>query len=173
MKKDLFLFMFSLLFLVSFNNTFAQSEFSNGVIQVGVVVEDLEKSLDFYINVLGMKKVSDFSVDKDFARRSGLTGGVPFFVEVLKLENSPDATQWKLMSFDKTANHPKPTFIQDDTGMQYITIFVNSLQPFIHRMKKYDVPLLGETPTKLNDKNHFVFVQDPDGTFIELIGPLE
>lgn len=172
MKKVLIILTFFVT-SIGLNKTFAQSEFSNGVIQVGVVVEDLEKSIDFYTRVLGMVKVSDFSVDKDFAKRSGLTGGVPFFVEVLKLEDSPNATQWKLMSFKKEANHPKPTFIQDDTGMQYITIFVNSLKPFIHRIEKYDVRLLGETPTKLNDENHFVFIQDPDGTFIELIGPME
>jgi len=33
--------------------------------------------------------------------------------------------------------------------------------------------LLGSTPTSLNGNSQFVFVQDPDGNFIELIGPME
>jgi hypothetical protein len=120
-----------------------------------------------------MEVVDEFNVDEQFARISGLSRGVPFNVKVLKLENSPSANQWKLMSFGQGASHPLPDNIQDDTGMQYITIMVNSLQPFIERIKKHNVKLLGETPVPAGTDQHFVLVQDPDGTFIELIGPLQ
>ena len=151
----------------------AQSEFSSNLIGVGSVVTDIEKSLDFYINVIGMEKVGEFDVAAEFAESSGLSDGVPFHVDVLKLEDSPDGNQWKLMSFGKEAAHPMPKFIQDDTGMQYITIMVTSLDPFLKRIKKHNVKLLGDTPVPLSEENHFVLVQDPDGTVIELIGPLK
>jgi catechol 2,3-dioxygenase-like lactoylglutathione lyase family enzyme len=150
----------------------AQSEFSSGLIGVGVVVTDLEKSLDFYLNVIGMTKVSEFDVDEDFAKSSGLTGGVAFHVDVLKLEDSPDANQWKIMSFNKGGSHPVSKYIQDDTGPQYITIMVNDLNPFLKRIKEHKVKLMGDTPVPLRE-NHFVLVQDPDGTIIELIGPMK
>ena len=35
----------------------AQSEFSSTTIGIGVVVSDLEESLDFYTDVIGLKKV--------------------------------------------------------------------------------------------------------------------
>lgn len=149
----------------------AQSEFSNSTIQIGVVVSDLDRSLRFYNEVIGMVKVRDFDIDSDFGARSGLSGGVPFHVEVLKLEDSPEATEWKLLSFEKESQHPKQKWIQDDTGMQYVTIFVNSLRPFIERLKANNISLLGQTPTAINDELWFVLVQDPDGNFIELIGP--
>ncbi|MDX2430399.1 MAG: VOC family protein [Bacteroides sp.] len=154
------------------SNIMAQSEFSNNTIGVGVVVKDIDKSLDFYLNVIGMKKVGEFDVDAEFGKTSGLSNGLPFHVDVLKLEDSPEANQWKLMSFGKEATHPKTTYIQDDNGMQYVTIMVNSLEPFLQRIKKHDIELLGETPIPLRE-NHFVLVQDPDGTIIELIGPLK
>jgi len=150
----------------------AQSEFSSGLIGVGVVTKDITKSLDFYINVIGMTKVSDFDVDENFGKISGLTDGIAFHVDVLKLEDSPEANQWKLMSFKKEGSHPMPNYIHDDTGMQYITINVNSLDPVLKRIKENNVKLLGETPVPLGEKDHFVLVQDPDGTIIELIGPL-
>lgn len=153
-------------------NIMAQSEFSSNTIGVGVVVRDLDKSLDFYLNVIGMKKVGEFEVNAEMGKASGLSNGVPFHVDVLKLEDSPEANNWKLMSFGKEATHPMPTYIQDDNGMQYVTIKVNSLEPFLQRIKKHDVELLGETPIPLG-KDHFVLVQDPDGTIIELIGPLK
>jgi len=151
----------------------AQNEFSSGLIGVGVVTKDLQKSLDFYLNVIGMTKVSEFDVDGDFGSSSGLTDGLAFHVEVLKLQDSPDANQWKLMSFKKEGSHPMPGYIHDDTGMQYITLNVNSLDPILKRIEKHKVKLLGKTPVSLNETDHFVLVQDPDGTFIELIGPLK
>jgi hypothetical protein len=94
-------------------------------------------------------------------------------VTVLKLEDSPEASEWKLMSFGKKGTHPKQKFIHDDTGMQYITIQVKSLKPIIERLRQRKVAFLGTTPTPLNKNAHFVLVQDPDGNFVELIGPLE
>lgn len=153
------------------SNLMAQSEFSSKQISVGVVVKDIDSSLFFYLNVIGMRKVGEFDVAADFAKTSGLSNGVPFHVDILKLEDHPDANQWKLMSFDKEATHPMPTYIQDDNGMQYVTIMVNSLEPFLKRIKKHNVKLMGDTPIPLGE-NHFVLIQDPDGTIIELIGPL-
>lgn len=151
---------------------YSQSNFTSKVIGIGVVVSDLERSLDFYVNGIGMVKTGNFTINEDFGKRSGLSNGVATNVTILKLENSPDATDWKLMSFGSKPAHSKPKYIQDDTGMQYITIQVKALQPIIDRLTEMKVPFLGSTPTPLTAKAHFVFVQDPDGNFIELIGPL-
>jgi hypothetical protein len=158
--------------LLSFASS-AQSNFSSKLIGMGVVVSDVERSLDFYVNGIGMVKAYSFKINEDFGKRSGLSNGVATEVTVLKLENSPEANEWKLMSFGKKATHPKQKFIQDDTGVQYITINVKALKPVIERLKAKNVPFLGSSPIPLNQKSHFVLVQDPDGTFIELIGPME
>jgi hypothetical protein len=89
---------------------------------------------------------------------------------LLKLNDDDNSTQWKLMSFKKETNHKVSNYIQDDLGMQYITIFVKSIKPFLKRIKEHKVKLLGDTPTHLSEERMFVLVQDPDGTFIELIG---
>lgn len=147
------------------------SEFPMGSIQIGVICSDLQKSIDFYTKVIGMTKTGGFSVDEAFAAKSGLTGGVPFDVTVLKLKDQPEAAEWKLMSFNKESAHPNQKYILDDVGMQYITIFVKSMKPFLERINNHNVTLLEETPTFLEDGRQFVLVQDPDGNFIELIGP--
>ena len=172
MKKLSVFLIITVITLLS-SKTMAQSEFSSGLIGVGVVTKNLEKSLDFYLNVIGMTKVGEFDVDGDFGKISGLTDGIAFHVDILKLQDSPDANQWKLMSFKKEGSHPVSTYIHDDTGPQYITISVNSLDPVLQRIKKHNVKLLGETPVALGETDHFVLVQDPDGTIIELIGPLK
>lgn len=149
----------------------AQSEFSHPGIFVGNVVEDLNKSVKFYTEVIGMTKTGEFSVGKEKCKILGLTDKYDLNVTVLKLEDSPNATEWKLMSVGTKAKHPKQKWMTDDTGMQYITILVNHLDPLIERCKKYNVKILSEKPSSLDNNRFFILVQDPDGTFIELIGP--
>ena len=90
---------------------------------------------------------------------------------VLKLEDSANATEWQLMSLGTKANHPKQKYMHDDTGMQYITILVNHITPILERVKKHNVKILSGEPSSLSEGKFFILVQDPDGTFIELIGP--
>jgi catechol 2,3-dioxygenase-like lactoylglutathione lyase family enzyme len=152
---------------------YAQSNFNSKSIGVGVVVADLDRSVNFYVNGIGMVKTGSFTINEEFGKRSGLTNGEAASVTILKLENSPEASEWKLMSFGKKTAHPQQKFIHDDTGMQYITIQVKSLKPIIERLKRQKVAFLGKTPTPLSKDAHFVLVQDPDGNFVELIGALE
>ncbi len=171
MKKliaSLFLIAFA---LVSTAQNSTKSEFSNPTFFVGNVVVDLEASLNFYINVIGMTKTGEFSVPAEKAKELGLSDKYDLDVAVLKLEDSPQANEWKLMSLGKKAGHKKPKWIHDDTGMQYITILVNHLNPFIERVKKNNVKILSGSPSQLGPNKFFILIQDPDGTFIELIGP--
>jgi catechol 2,3-dioxygenase-like lactoylglutathione lyase family enzyme len=157
---------------VSAQNQQTKSEFSNPTVFVGSVVTDLEKSVDFYTNIIGMKKTGSFSVDAEKAKDLGLTNGKKIDVTVLKLEDSPQANEWKLMSFGTKPGHKKPAYLDDDTGMQYITILVNHLEPIMKRIEKNNIRILSGKPSKLDENRFFILVQDPDGTFIELIGPM-
>jgi len=165
-----------ILFIVSFSvvakaQNPTSGEFSNPTIFVGNVVTDLEKSVDFYTRIIGMKQTGSFSVDAEKAKELGLTNGKKIDVTVLKLEDSPQANEWKLMSFGTKPGHKKPAFLEEDTGMQYITILVNHLEPIMKRIESNGIKILSGKPSKLDDNRLFILVQDPDGTFIELIGP--
>lgn len=166
----------SLLFVMSLSATVSSAEdlkFSNPLISIGVVVSDLDESVAFYTDVIGMKETGGFDVPGEFARKLGLTDNKTLNVKVLKLEDSPDAPQWKLMTFGDSAKAQRSKHIDGFTGMQYITINVVDLTPFVKRLKKHGVKLLGETPVELPNGKYLALVQDPDGTFIELIGPLK
>jgi catechol-2,3-dioxygenase len=153
----------------------AEGDFSSKIISMGVVVSDLEKSMAFYKDVVGMVQVDQksFEVNTDVGWRTGLTDSIPFHVEVLKLGSGENTSQFKLMTFGDKARKQKNNFIHDQTGMQYITILVTELEPFIKRIKEHKVKMLGETPTLLNENTYFILIKDPDGTFVELIGPMK
>ena len=170
--KTILTLIFSLtIYLISAQMAPAQSEFSNPTIFVGSVVTDLQKSVDFYTNIVGMTKTGAFSVEGAKSKELGLTDGRTIDVTVLKLENSPQANEWKLMSFGTKPGHKSPKYLHDDTGMQYITILVNHLNPIIERIEKNNINILSGKPSQLDENRFFILVQDPDGTFVELIGP--
>jgi len=172
MKSYLFTIIFSFVMLVSTaQKAPAPGDFSNPTIFVGSVVTDLAKSVDFYTNIIGMTKTGAFSVDGVKAKELGLTDGRSIDVTVLKLEDSPQANEWKLMSFGTKPGHKTPKYLHDDTGMQYITILVNHLTPVMERIEKNNIKILSGKPSDLGEGRFFILVQDPDGTFVELIGP--
>ena len=158
-------------FTTSAQKAASPGEFSNPTIQIGVVVSDLDEAMDFYTNAIGMSQTGAFTVSGEKAKELGLSDGRELDVKILKLEDSPQASEWKLMSFGKEAAHPKQKHIHDDTGMQYITIFVNNIDAAMERVKKSNVEILSGDPSELGGGNYFILIQDPDGTFIELIGP--
>jgi catechol 2,3-dioxygenase-like lactoylglutathione lyase family enzyme len=150
----------------------APEEFTSTTIGIGVVVRDLAKSLDFYTNVIGMVQTGGFTIAADFSKKSGLADGATTDIKVLRLGKGENATQWKLMSFGDKPVSQKNDFIQSHTGMRYITLNVAHLTPILERLKERKIKLLGETPVPLGGDTRFVLVQDPDGIFIELIGPM-
>jgi catechol 2,3-dioxygenase-like lactoylglutathione lyase family enzyme len=171
-RAPLILVLIAVLSLSAFS---APQEFSSKTILIGMIVSDLDESMHFYKDVIGMSQIgnSSFDVDADFGKKSGLTDNLPIHVEILKLGAGNDATQLKLMTFGDRAKKQQNEYLHSHTGIQYLTINVKALQPFIERIKKNNVPFLGNTPIPLGADRHFVLVKDPDGTFVELIGSLE
>ncbi len=149
------------------------SETSDPTVDVGVVVDDLDASLQFYKNVLGMEQSRTIDINEDFGRRSGLTGGRTTQIRVLTLGTGEAATEWKLMTFDEVPEAADESNITDQQGMQYVTVQVDQLGPYLKRARAHGVKPLGETPIALGENNHFLLLQAPEGTFIELIGPLD
>ena len=151
----------------------APEEVSSTTISIGVVVSDLDKAVDFYTDVVGMIQTGGFEINGEFSKKSGLADGNSAQVKVLRLGDGANATQRKLMSFGDKAQPLQNDFVHSHTGMHYITLMVTDLSPVLKRIKERKIKLLGETPVPLGASSHFVLIQDPDGTFIELIGPMK
>lgn len=148
----------------------AQNNFSNPAISVGVVVEDLQQSIDFYTGIIGMVKTGEFSVSKEQCKELGLTDSYQLDVTVLKPIDNEFSSEWKLMSLGTKSQHPKQKYMSDDTGIQYITLFVKQVQPILDKAINEKVTILSQKPSKLADGRNFILLQDPDGNFIEIIG---
>lgn len=148
------------------------SEFSKPVIDIGIVVGDIAKSAAFFTNAIGFKEVPGFKVSAERATEIGLTDNQPADIRVFLLGEGSLATRVKLMSFPGApGKKPDQRFIHSTLGMSYLTLYVADLNISLKRLEKEKVRLLGKTPTDLGGGTWIAVFQDPDGNFIELVGP--
>ncbi len=147
-------------------------EFSNGRIDLGIVVKDANRSAAFLTNAIGFKEISGFSVTGDLGRKIGLIDGHPVNVRVFVLTEGENATRIKVLSFPGApGQQPDQKWIHSTVGMRYLTLYVTDVNRALERLKKADVKLLGDSPVDLGGGTWLVAVKDPDGNFVELIGP--
>jgi lactoylglutathione lyase len=148
--------------------------FSSPTVDIGIVASDLEASVKFYTEALGLTESKGFTATPEKATAFGLTDGLGADIRVFILGEGPGATRLKLMSFP-TADSAKPDqkYIYSTVGLSYLTLRVTDMDAALERLKDAGVKLLGETPANLSGNMFLTTVRDPDGNFIELIGPMK
>ena len=146
--------------------------FSSPVVDLGIVVSDLEQSVEFYKEVLGCKELDGFSVPAAFGSDLGLSDHQPLKVRVLTPGEGEHRTRLKLMSFpERRGVRTDQTFIHSSLGFSYLTFRVTDLDASIARLREARVKLEGKSPLPLGNGVHILLCRDPDGNFVELIGP--
>lgn len=115
--------------------------------------------------------MSGADVPGEIANAAGLTDGRPFCIETLKLDEGADATEWKLVQVEG-ARRAAASHIHDGAGLQYVTMHVQALAPLLARLIEHGIQPPADHPLGLGNGQYFALVRDPDGVFIELIGPL-
>jgi catechol 2,3-dioxygenase-like lactoylglutathione lyase family enzyme len=143
-----------------------------GALEIGLVCSDLNKSLDFYKNIIGMTETGGFEVDGQFGSDSGLSDNKPFKVRTLKLVDNPAATTLKLACCSDTTATLRQ-YVTDAPGVRYLTIEVASTKAIKERLSKNGIPLLGKTPVSMGDNLELIMCKDPDGVFVEIVGGKE
>ncbi len=148
--------------------------FSKGTIDIGIVVRDPARTAAFLTNAIGFTEVKGFSVTPELGKKIGLIDGYPVDVRMFALTETEPSTKVKILSFPKAnAAQPDQKFIHSTLGIRYLTLYVKDMTRTLERLKVARVPLLGETPLDLGGGTCIAVVQDPDGNFIELIGPMK
>ncbi len=150
----------------------AESDFSKPIIDIGMVVKDSSRTAQFLTNALGFKEVKGFPVTATLGKRIGLIDGRAVDVRVFVLEDVEPATRIKVLSFPEApAKEVDQAYINSTLGIRYLTLYVKNLNASLARLKKAGVGTLGETPLEISQGTWLVAVKDPDGNFVELIGP--
>jgi len=146
--------------------------FSKPVIDIGIVARDVEKSARFYTEAIGFTEVKGFSVTGELGKKIGLIDNHPVNIRVFVLGEGELATRIKLMSFPEAPGKSQDqSFIHSTIGISYLTLYVTSADKALERLRRANVQPIGQTPTEIGPGTQLIAVRDPDGNFLELIGP--
>jgi predicted enzyme related to lactoylglutathione lyase len=155
----------------------ALAQFSRSTIDFGVVVSDVEKSLAFYKDVVGFQANGDFTVTPGIAKGAGLSDGTATLkIYKLRLNDEGTATNLKLMQIaDAKQKKQDLTYIHSTLGMSYMTIMVSDMDAAIARAAAKGHKPIAQGPYELGeigaDGIYLAILRDPDGNFVELVGP--
>ena len=133
------------------------------------MVNDIEKTRDFWINTLGFKlhieaKEESPYIDELLAIKDPrlttvkLIDSNGFIIELLKFDNYQVENSW--------SGNLKTT------GITHIALTVDDLDELVPSLRKLDYQTLSEIKTSPNKKVKVVFVRGPEGIMLELVQEL-
>ena len=136
----------------------------------GVVVTDMERSLTFYRDLMGLKPVIDFTEKGKFIDTISKGGGIDLRMVKLVAE---DGGMIELLHY---VSHPQPDRGQNklwETGPTHIAFTVDDVDKTYGDWTARGVKCNSEPVVSPDGKAKLFFCQDPDGTFLEIVQMLE
>lgn len=166
----LFIIVLLSVFFLGFNQT-KKNEFNSRPMDVGIVVSDMQKSLEFYTKVIGMTELGPWHVTPEISKSAGFTDGKAVDIINLKLNDEPGAPQYKLAKIQGVESETLSHSFRP--GLRYLTLRVGDVAPYLNRIKEHNIELWGDSPLDFPEYDYSVLIlQDPDGAMLEIAGPL-
>lgn len=139
---------------------------------VGMTVSDMDRSVDFYTNVLGFKKISDAEVlGNDYEHLQGIFG---LRMRVVRMQLGDETIE--LTEYLTPKGRPFPADTRsNDLWFQHIAIVVSDMDRAFERLRKNKVRYASTAPQTLPEWNKAAagirafYFRDPDGHFLEII----
>lgn len=139
---------------------------------IGMTVADADRSIAFYSEVLGFKKVSDVEVwGREYEELQGVFG---LRMRVVRMRLGDELIE--LTEYLTPAGRPMPVDSRgNDRWFQHVAIIVSDMDRAYGRLREHRVRHVSPAPQRLPDWNakaggiRAFYFKDPDGHFLELL----
>jgi glyoxylase I family protein len=124
---------------------------NKNMIEIGIVVRDAEKSLEFYRDVLGLSYLGDLVFPGAHMWRFDAGGSV---VKLLEMDPAP------------VGESPPGDVVS--TGLRYLSLYVSNISEVVAECAAFGCKIAFEV-TEFQPGTKFAIVEDPEGNRIELL----
>jgi catechol 2,3-dioxygenase-like lactoylglutathione lyase family enzyme len=142
---------------------------ANTTRHVGIVVKDLAKTSDFWVNLIGFRIHVDaieqspyidelLGIENPGLRTVKLIDENDFIIELLEFSNYPSKEKW-------AGNLAT-------TGLTHIALTVNDLKNLTVKLKENGYELVSDIKKSPNGLVNVVFVNGPESLMLELVEPI-
>ena len=139
---------------------------ANTTRHVGIVVKDLAKTSEFWVNLIGFRIHADaieqspyidelLGIENPGLRTVKLIDENDFIIELLEFSNYPSQEKW-------AGNLAT-------TGLTHIALTVNDLKTLTVKLKENGYELVSDIKNSPNGAVKVVFVRGPEGLMLELV----
>jgi catechol 2,3-dioxygenase-like lactoylglutathione lyase family enzyme len=135
----------------------------------GIVVTDMERSLGFYRDELGLSVTSDQVESGEFIDAILSLPGTS--VRTVKLSAPDGPTLVELLEFSDGSRVETPGDLRR-VGATHAALTVDDLEGLFERLRAGGTPFLSEPRMSADGRARVCFCTDPDGTPLELVEPL-
>lgn len=133
----------------------------------GIVVEDLERSLTFYRDLLGLEVRA--RADEAGAHLDAMLGLDGVRVTTVKLAGSDGPTLVELLRFEAPATPPRRPLATNTPGPTHIAFTVDDLEGLWRRLDAAGIVFLAPPQSSPDGRVRVTYCRDPEGNFVELV----
>jgi lactoylglutathione lyase len=136
---------------------------TKAAVDFSIIVRDIDKALEFYRDILGFLENRVDTVPQILGEK------LLFSTEECRIHRLfAGDTEIKLIEFD---NPPESDIcqIENRSGIRYFTLSIADFQKTYNELQSKGVKFLSK-PVQVKDGRFLVFLQDPDGNYIEFEG---
>ena len=141
----------------------------NGTNHFGITVEDLERSLGFYRDLLGLEVVASWVRDEPYIEKLVGYPGVALDAAILKLPATDVLLEIiEYRNVERTPVDPATA----NPGVAHLCLFVPDLEPFYEKLTAAGIRSVSapvEPTIGPNKGGRAVYMIDPDGIRVELV----
>jgi catechol 2,3-dioxygenase-like lactoylglutathione lyase family enzyme len=135
----------------------------------GIVVTEMERSLRFYRDELGLSVTSDQLETGEFI--DSILGLPDTRVRTVKLAAPEGPTLVELLEFQDGSQPDTPGDLRR-VGATHAALTVDDLEGLFEQLRAHGTPFLSEPRVSADGRARVCFCTDPDGTPLELVEPL-
>ena len=137
-----------------------------GVRHTGIVVQDIEKSIFFWTNILNFKIVSDNLESGNFIEH--LLGIPDIKVRTVKMV-ATDESMIELLWFPEVQDTESWSGSFTSTGLTHVALNVKNIYEIIDKASRLEYKTINEPRNSVESKVTVAFIAGPEGILIELV----